>query len=241
MPEMLLINPRKRTRRKAVRKTVARRRRNPIAKASRSRRALNPVRAIRPRAVSAIRRRKNPVSLLRRRRRNPIKIGTTASGIMGMVKEALIGGAGSIGVDLAYGYIAPMLPASLQRTPGRVGVGDAVKAVATVLIGNVLSKPTRGLSVKMAKGALTVQATEILRTFVPASSLEEQWDLPALERVLRDEWQLDVALASLVEQSDSTTDEDIVDKVVVAADQVFEGKLAVVGQRPFSRLLQVNG
>ena len=38
--------------------------------------------------------------------------------------------------------------------------------------------------------------TEVVRTFVPAESLEEQWDLPALEKVLKEEWQLDVALRS---------------------------------------------
>ena len=32
----------------------------------------------------------------------------------------------------------------------------------------------------------------MVRTFVPAESLEEQWDLASLERVLRDEWQLEV-------------------------------------------------
>ncbi len=34
--------------------------------------------------------------------------------------------------------------------------------------------------------------TDVVRTYVPAESLEEQWDLPGLEKVLRDEWQLEV-------------------------------------------------
>jgi 3-hydroxybutyryl-CoA dehydrogenase len=59
--------------------------------------------------------------------------------------------------------------------------------------------------------------TDVVRTYVPAGSLEEQWDLPALERTLRDEWQLDVALKAEVEKSDAITDEDIVEKVVAAA------------------------
>ncbi len=58
--------------------------------------------------------------------------------------------------------------------------------------------------------------TDVVRTFVAAGSLQEQWDLPALERVLRDEWQLDVALKAEVEKSDSITDEDIFDKVIGA-------------------------
>ena len=37
---------------------------------------------------------------------------------------------------------------------------------------------------------------DVVRTYVPADSVEEQWDLPGLEKVLRDEWQLDVPLAA---------------------------------------------
>ena len=33
---------------------------------------------------------------------------------------------------------------------------------------------------------------DVVRTFVPAGTVEEQWDLPALEKVLKDEWQLEV-------------------------------------------------
>ena len=47
--------------------------------------------------------------------------------------------------------------------------------------------------------------TEVVRTYVPAESLEEQWDLPALEKVLRDEWQLDVPLVATVEKASSIT------------------------------------
>ena len=34
---------------------------------------------------------------------------------------------------------------------------------------------------------------DVVRTYVPAESVEEQWDLPGLEKVLREEWQVDVA------------------------------------------------
>src|SRR5258706_7200998 len=54
---------------------------------------------------------------------------------------------------------------------------------------------------------------DVVRTFVPTDSVEEQWDLVGLEKTLRDEWQLDVPLAAEVEKSQSTTDEEIVEKV----------------------------
>jgi preprotein translocase subunit SecA len=79
----------------------------------------------------------------------------------------------------------------------------------------------------------------VVRTYVPASSLEEQWDLATLERVLRDEWHLEVALTGMVEQSDSTTDEDIVDKVVAAADAHFLAKVELVGAEQFTPFMRM--
>ena len=82
--------------------------------------------------------------------------------------------------------------------------------------------------------------TGVVRTYVPAESVEEQWDLPALETNLADEWQVPVSLTQLVEKSDSITDEDMVDKVVEAADQVFANKLEMVGLvqfNPFMRMV----
>jgi preprotein translocase subunit SecA len=79
----------------------------------------------------------------------------------------------------------------------------------------------------------------VVRTWVPAESVEEQWDIPALEKALADEWQVPVALAADVEKSETITDEDILDKVVAAADQVFEGKLAVVGAEQFNPFMRM--
>ena len=80
--------------------------------------------------------------------------------------------------------------------------------------------------------------TDVVRTYVPANSLEEQWDLPALERVLREEWHVEVALQGTVEQSESITDEDIVDKVRAAADAHFKGKVEAVGAEQFTPFMR---
>ncbi|MBN8511027.1 MAG: preprotein translocase subunit SecA [Burkholderiales bacterium] len=82
--------------------------------------------------------------------------------------------------------------------------------------------------------------TEIVRAHVAEGSLEEQWDLAGLEQVLKDEWQLELDLRGLVEGSESITDDDIVEKVVVAADAQFDGKLQMVGAEqftPFTRMV----
>ncbi|MBL8352814.1 MAG: preprotein translocase subunit SecA, partial [Burkholderiaceae bacterium] len=81
--------------------------------------------------------------------------------------------------------------------------------------------------------------TGVVRSFVPEGSVEEQWDLAGLERVLAEEWQVPVSLAAEVEKSDTITDEDIVDKVVAAADAAFAAKLAVVGLEQFNPFMRM--
>jgi preprotein translocase subunit SecA len=81
--------------------------------------------------------------------------------------------------------------------------------------------------------------TDVVRTYVPVESVEEQWDLPGLEAVLRDEWQLPVDLQAEVAKSDSITDEDIVERVVAAADAMFAGKVALVGVDQFNPFMRM--
>ena len=81
--------------------------------------------------------------------------------------------------------------------------------------------------------------TEVVRTYVPAESLEEQWDLAGLEKVLRDEWQFDVPLKDAVEKAVSITDDDILDKVVAAADAHFKAKVDVVGGEQFTPFMRM--
>ncbi|MBG6081004.1 preprotein translocase subunit SecA [Rubrivivax gelatinosus] len=81
--------------------------------------------------------------------------------------------------------------------------------------------------------------TEVVRTYVPAESLEEQWDLAALERVLTEEWQLELPLKSIVEGSESITDEEIVDKVIAAADAQFQAKIDLVGSEQFTPFMRM--
>jgi preprotein translocase subunit SecA len=81
--------------------------------------------------------------------------------------------------------------------------------------------------------------TDVVRTFVPAESLEEQWDLEGLEKTLREEWQLDVPLKAMVEASDSIDDDDIVARVVQAADEAFAAKLEQVGSEQFTPFMRM--
>ena len=80
---------------------------------------------------------------------------------------------------------------------------------------------------------------DVVRTFVPSQSVEEQWDLPALEKTLREEWQLEVDLKSEVDRSDSVSDEDIVDTVRKAADALFDDKVERVGVEQFTPFMRM--
>ncbi|MEO5695854.1 MAG: preprotein translocase subunit SecA, partial [Burkholderiaceae bacterium] len=81
--------------------------------------------------------------------------------------------------------------------------------------------------------------TDVVQTFVPAESVEEQWDLPALEKVLRDEWQVEVPLVSQVELSSSITAEEVAEKAVTAADAVFDAKVERVGLEQFTPFMRM--
>ncbi len=161
MAELLLLNPRKRTR-KARKTSTRKRRRNPIASmsaVSRRRRRRNPIAAVSRRRT----RRRNPIALRRagsRRRRNPIGGGLSVKNITRTLMDAAVMGAGAVGVDMAYAQINRMLPATMQPVPGQLGVGDAVKAVITAALGALLNKPTKGIAAKAALGSLTVQARD---------------------------------------------------------------------------------
>ncbi len=77
--------------------------------------------------------------------------------------------------------------------------------------------------------------TDVVRQYVPAESVEEQWDIPALERTLRDEWQLEVPLAAEVQSATAITDEEIVERVVKSANDSFQAKVDLVGGANFTQ------
>jgi len=75
---------------------------------------------------------------------------------------------------------------------------------------------------------------EIVRAHVPAESVEEQWDLPGLERVLREEWRLPVDLAGMLAANHEMDDDDILSAVIQAADKSYLDKAEPVGREPFN-------
>ncbi len=75
--------------------------------------------------------------------------------------------------------------------------------------------------------------TDLVRQYVPEESVEEQWDLAALERVLKDEWQIELPLRDKVSAATAITDDEILEMVLTAANDAFKQKLESVGVENF--------
>ena len=76
---------------------------------------------------------------------------------------------------------------------------------------------------------------DLVRQYVPAESVEEQWDLAALQKVLADEWQLALDLQKQVSEASAITDEDLLTTVTAAANAFFEAKVQQVGAANFTQ------
>ncbi|MDD2547094.1 MAG: preprotein translocase subunit SecA, partial [Burkholderiaceae bacterium] len=77
--------------------------------------------------------------------------------------------------------------------------------------------------------------TDLVRQYVPAESVEEQWNVPALEKILLDEWHVSVALQQSVEGAQSITDDEILEQVVRAAHAAFDSKVEQIGRDNFTQ------
>ncbi|MFO6418866.1 preprotein translocase subunit SecA [Hylemonella sp. W303a] len=77
--------------------------------------------------------------------------------------------------------------------------------------------------------------SDLVHQYVPEGSVEEQWDLPGLEKALHDEWQLNLPLRQTVEQADAISDEDILEQVLAAAHASYKAKVDLVGIEQFTQ------
>ena len=75
---------------------------------------------------------------------------------------------------------------------------------------------------------------ELVHRFVPPGSVEEQWDIPALQMALEGDWQVSVPLDQFIKDSKSVSDEDVLEQVLLAAQRAYQGKAELVGQESWS-------
>ncbi len=81
--------------------------------------------------------------------------------------------------------------------------------------------------------------TDLVHEHVPEESVEEQWDLPRLEAALAEEWQITLPLQQEVQSAEAITGEDIVEKVLAAANTAYTTKVAEVGAANFTQFERV--
>ena len=77
--------------------------------------------------------------------------------------------------------------------------------------------------------------TSLFRHYVPADTVEEQWDLEGLEKELKEQWNLDVPLKATLEKSESSDDQELLDMLLVATNKVYDEKVALVGHEAFAQ------
>ena len=68
-------------------------------------------------------------------------------------------------------------------------------------------------------------ATDILRMHVPAESVEEQWDIPALEKALAADLQLQLPVKQWLEKEPELSDEDLLERIIGKADEAYAAKV----------------
>ena len=75
--------------------------------------------------------------------------------------------------------------------------------------------------------------TDIFRRCVPADSVEEQWELPALEKELASQLLLNVPVADWVKNEPTINDGDILKRIIDQADLAYQAKIELVGGETF--------
>jgi preprotein translocase subunit SecA len=69
---------------------------------------------------------------------------------------------------------------------------------------------------------------DIFRSHVPLESVEEQWDIPALQAELLAELRLDLPVAEWVKNEPTLSDEEILTRIVKIADEQYAAKVELV-------------
>jgi preprotein translocase subunit SecA len=73
------------------------------------------------------------------------------------------------------------------------------------------------------------QLEDTVRIYIPRDSVEEQWDIPALETALAAEYQISAPVAQWMKSESELTDEQIIERVRELALKGYEGKVTQVG------------
>jgi preprotein translocase subunit SecA len=76
---------------------------------------------------------------------------------------------------------------------------------------------------------------ELFRAHIPEESVEEQWDVPALQRALESDFQISLPLTEMLEKEPNLTDDDLLERVREAAAGAYRAKVEQVGAEAWSQ------
>jgi preprotein translocase subunit SecA len=74
---------------------------------------------------------------------------------------------------------------------------------------------------------------DVFRDYVPADSVEEQWDLAGLQTTLSNDWGFELHTAALAAKHDGD-DEELMTAVLAAGDAHYQAKVDLVGKEGFA-------
>jgi preprotein translocase subunit SecA len=74
---------------------------------------------------------------------------------------------------------------------------------------------------------------DTFRTYVPADSVEEQWDITGAEAALAADYQLQLPVGEWLKAEPNLSDDDIVRRILDEADRRYAEKVELVGGEPF--------
>ncbi|PEQ14848.1 preprotein translocase subunit SecA, partial [Piscirickettsia salmonis] len=97
---------------------------------------------------------------------------------------------------------------------------------------DVLEAASVGATVENLRDAAVV---DLFNTYVPPESVEEQWDIPALQKALEADWQVHLPLTEMLEKEANLTDEDRRERVIAAARDIYQSKVDQVGTESWSQ------
>ena len=76
---------------------------------------------------------------------------------------------------------------------------------------------------------------DVFRTYVPAESVEEQWDMEGLERALSTELQINAPVAEWFKNEPTLSDEEILERITKEADAAYQAKIDLVSAESFQQ------
>ncbi|MFY9138353.1 preprotein translocase subunit SecA [Zwartia sp.] len=71
--------------------------------------------------------------------------------------------------------------------------------------------------------------TDLVASHVPEGSVEEQWDIDALQMALEADWHINLPLTDFIRESKTISEDDILEKVLEAAQASYQLKATTVG------------